>query len=45
MNMKNIKFIMLMLVLAGSFASCKDKSDSSADIYKNVTGTVIGYYN
>ena len=34
-----------MLVLAGSFASCKDKSDSSADINKDVTGTVIGYYN
>lgn len=34
-----------MLVFAGSFASCKDKSDSSADINKDVTGTVIGYYN
>jgi len=29
MNMKTFKFIALMLVLAGSMASCKDKSDGT----------------
>ena len=31
MNMKILKFIALLLILAGSLASCKDKADNSGD--------------
>ena len=44
MNMKILKLVALILVLAGSLVSCKNSSDSS-DTHTNVTGTVIGYYS